>query len=206
MARKQKKYDYLYKTTNNITSKYYYGMHSTDDLNDGYFGSGKRLRYSINKYGKENHGIEILEFLENRKELIEREKEVINLNEIAKKDCMNLVVGGTGGFISHNGVKKGANVTNNKYVEEKKIWGSAGGKKTYLRHGVNKNFLKNRFDWTGKKHSEESKRKMTESSKGMGKGKNNSQHGTCWITNNSENKKIIKNEKIPNGWRLGRKT
>ena len=34
------KYHYLYKITNNITSEYYYGVHSTDDINDGYFESG----------------------------------------------------------------------------------------------------------------------------------------------------------------------
>jgi hypothetical protein len=33
-----------------------------------------------------------------------------------------------------------------------------------------------------------------------------SQFGTCWITNETENKKIKKTEIIPNGWRLGRKT
>lgn len=204
MARKQKKYHYLYKTTNNLNGKYYYGMHSTHNLSDGYLGSGKRLRYSINKYGKENHSVEVLEFFENRKLLGQREKEVINLNEIAKKDCMNLVVGGTGGFISKTGVKKGAKITNFKYKEEKKSWGSIGGKNSYLKHGVNKNFLKNRCDWTNKKHSEESKIKMSESSKGMGKGCKNSQFKTCWITDGNVNMKIKKGEKILKGWKLGR--
>jgi len=31
----------------------------------------------------------------------------------------------------------------------------------------------------------------------------NSQFGTCWITNETENKRIKKIEIIPNGWRLG---
>ena len=52
------KYHFLYKTTNLINGKYYYGMHSTYKLNDGYLGSGKILRYSIRKYGKENFSIE----------------------------------------------------------------------------------------------------------------------------------------------------
>nr|MDA3778656.1 hypothetical protein [Bacteroidales bacterium] len=102
MARKEKTYHFIYKTTNLLNGKYYYGMHSTNNLNDGYLGSGKRLRYSINKYGKENHKCEIIEFLLNRKLLKEREKEIVNLNEIAKIDCLNLKIGGEGGFIDEN--------------------------------------------------------------------------------------------------------
>ena len=70
MAKKKygtfKKYHFIYKTTNLLSGKYYIGMHSTDDLNDGYLGSGTLLRRSLNKYGKENHSIEILEFLNSR--------------------------------------------------------------------------------------------------------------------------------------------
>ena len=53
MARKEKKYHFIYKTTNLLTGRYYIGMHSTDNLEDGYLGSGKRLRHSVNKYGKD---------------------------------------------------------------------------------------------------------------------------------------------------------
>lgn len=36
-----KKYNYVYKTTNSINGRFYYGVHSTDDLNDGYLGSSE---------------------------------------------------------------------------------------------------------------------------------------------------------------------
>ena len=82
--RKQKQFHFIYKTTNLLSGKYYIGMHSTDNLDDGYLGSGRRLRYSINKYGKENHHREILEYCKTREELKSRETEIVNLNEIAK--------------------------------------------------------------------------------------------------------------------------
>jgi len=78
MARKEKNIHYIYKTTCDITGRWYIGMHSTYNLEDGYIGSGKTLRRSIRKYGKENHTKEILEFLENREDLAKREKEIVN--------------------------------------------------------------------------------------------------------------------------------
>lgn len=218
MARKEKQYHFIYKTINLLNEKYYYGMHSTNDLNDGYLGSGKRLRRSINKYGKENHKREIIEFLPDRKSLIEREKEIVNLNEIAKENCMNLIVGGKGGFISKDGVKKGRattdNIMINKYGDN---WRSIIFKNYYnnlsddefkikIKKTIETN-RKNGFNYKtmlNKKLSEETKKKMSESSKGMGMGENNSQFGTCWITNGIINKKINKFENIPNGWYKGR--
>jgi hypothetical protein len=92
--RKEKKYHYIYKTTCNVTEKYYLGMHSTDKLDDGYLGSGRRLKYSINKYGKNNHTKEILEYSNNREELRLREAEIVTLDEISKENCLNLNIGG----------------------------------------------------------------------------------------------------------------
>ena len=69
MPRKQHSHHYIYKTTCTVTGRYYIGMHSTSNLEDGYVGSGKRLWLSIRKYGLENHEREILEFLEDRNAL-----------------------------------------------------------------------------------------------------------------------------------------
>jgi len=95
-----KKYHYIYKTTCLTTNMFYIGMHSTNNLEDEYFGSGTILKRSIKKYGKENHLCEILEFLPNRKELISREKQIVNRDFIKNTKCMNLMEGGNGGFIS----------------------------------------------------------------------------------------------------------
>ena len=95
-----KKYNYIYKTTCTITGNFYIGMHSTNNPNDGYMGSGTILKRSINKYGKQNHIFEILEFLPDRNKLILREREIVNRNFIKIPECMNIMEGGKGGFIS----------------------------------------------------------------------------------------------------------
>lgn len=212
MARKEKQYHFIYKTTNLLNGKYYYGMHSTNNLNDGYYGSGRRLKYSLNKYGKENHIVEQIEFLPDRKSLIEREKEVVNLNEIAKNNCMNLTLGGEGGFISLEGCKRGGlssiKIHQLKYDTNRQYRNYINEKR---REEINKRknagtFIswQNTYSWTGKYHTKKTKLKIGQANSIKQKGEKNSQYGTHWITNNFENKKIKKTEIIPDGWKLGR--
>ncbi len=94
MEHKRKKYHYLYKTTNLMNNKYYYGIHSTNNLEDGYLGSGKRLRYSIRKYGKDNFKKEILSYYNSREELSNAEKTIITKDILQDKYCMNIIYGG----------------------------------------------------------------------------------------------------------------
>lgn len=94
----RRKHHYIYKTTCLETNKYYIGMHSTDDLEDGYLGSGKVLWYSIKKHGKENHIREILEFLPDRKSLTNREQQIINEEILNDPMCLNIRLGGHGNF------------------------------------------------------------------------------------------------------------
>jgi len=212
MARKERQYHFIYKTTNLLNGKYYYGMHSTDNLNDGYYGSGRRLRRSLNKYGIENHVVEIIEHLPNRKSLIEREKEIVNLNEIAKNNCMNLVLGGEGGFISLEGCKRGGlrsiKIHQFKYDTDEQYRNYINAKR---REEINKRknigtFISwnNTYSWIGKHHTEKTKLKIGQTNSIKQKGNKNSQYDTCWITNGIENKKIKKIENVPNGWNLGR--
>lgn len=84
----------IYKITNVINQKYYIGKHQTKDLNDGYMGSGKILKYAIAKYGIENFRKEILHVFDTEEEMNAKEKELIVISE----QTYNLHEGGHGGF------------------------------------------------------------------------------------------------------------
>ena len=207
----RRKYHYIYKTTCIITERFYIGMHSTDNLEDGYVGSGKRLWHSINKHGKENHVCQILEFLPDRKSLAEREKEIVNIELIGEELCMNLKLGGEGGLSNKEHADK-FHEGGSRYMKEK--WKNPLFKK-YMSNAIsNQRILEykngtrdnpNKGHWNGKVHSEQTIQKMKDSKKDHGTGTSNSQYGKCWITNEIESKKIYKGDTIPEGWRLGRK-
>ncbi len=216
MARQERKFHYIYKITCKVTNKFYVGMHSTDNLNDGYFGSGTRLAYSKRKHGLDNHIKEILEFLTDRESLKARETEIITEDFIKDPLCMNLKPGGYGGFCNEThrqnfyAAGNTAAITrlkelqhNNEWVNwnkqiHKTKWGSIDYRNKMFLIFLNNNPFKN------KQHSEETKQLMREKAN-QRVGNKNSQYGTCWITNELENKKIRKGESIPDGWHLGRK-
>ena len=96
IMKKSKKYHYIYKITNNINGKYYIGVHSTDDLHDGYFGSGNAIKVAIKKYGKENFTKEILEFVNSEKEKYQRERELVTEDIVNDPQSYNMTIGGSG--------------------------------------------------------------------------------------------------------------
>ena len=194
----RKKYHYIYKTTNLLSGRYYVGMHSTDDLNDGYVGSGKRLKASIKKHGIENHQFEILEFVDSREELAAREGQLVTMKEVLSKDCMNLKVGGIGGFpLSAKRLFK----EKMKDFDFKSAFSAkcSESMKRQYKEGTRKPTPPN---WTGRKHKLESIEKIKEAKKGKTLGENNSQFGSFWITDGEKNKKT--KSEIPEGWYRGR--
>jgi hypothetical protein len=149
-----KKYNYIYVTRCIISDTFYVGMHSTNNLEDGYLGSGKRLHNSINKYGKENHTIEILEHFKNRKDVSIREKELVNENLLKDPKCMNIVLGGDGGYnlkaVEINKLKKGK-----KYEQIFKTAEMVEHRKKIARDNYSKSIEKYNFKNIDKdKHSE----------------------------------------------------
>ena len=212
MSKNKIKYHFLYKTTNLINSKYYYGMHSTYKLDDGYLGSGKMLRYSIRKYGKENFSIELIEFFSSREDLIDAEIKLITEEMVVdNKLCMNLKKGGIGGIISeehHRNMCIGSSIyQKNKWLDDE--YRSKMSLIYSIRMKNNHINKKIKYvSFSNKKHSSDTKELMSLIRKGTGIGEKNSQFGTCWITKEGENKKIKKElleNYIKDGWIKGRK-
>ena len=98
----------VYKTTNIINRKYYIGTHVTNNPTDSYLGSGTRLAKSIKKYGKESFYKEILFDCTSEEEMFRKENELVNETVLKDKQCLNLIVGGKGGFsyINKSGIAK----------------------------------------------------------------------------------------------------
>jgi hypothetical protein len=175
-------------------------MHSTDDLDDGYLGSGNQLRKAIRKHGKENFKREILEFCSSREELHLKESELITMKEIRDRECMNMKVGGIGGWPQSANESFKKRIKSDPELRQKFI---------DLANRLNESGKAHVWDGTefkGKKHTEETLRKMREShAKRNNTAEHNSQYGTMWITNEKENLKIKKDQPIPEDYRKGRK-
>ena len=208
----------IYKTTHLDSGWVYIGKHQTKDLNDGYLGSGKLILQAISYYGKENFSKEILYIFETEEEMNAKEAELVTEEFCSQPGNFNLCPGGKGGwgYINSNEEIRNianANMTNtfvnrygvtcpSKLPKVKKVL-SIKSRETILEsHRLGK-FTKNNF--LGKTHSNEWKKEQSERKKIQSKGSGNSQFGTMWITNGTENKKIKKTDTVPEGYRKGRK-
>jgi hypothetical protein len=167
----------IYKVTNKLNGKIYIGSHKTKKLDDGYMGSGTYLKRSIEKHGLENFNKEILHVFETSDEMYKKEAEIVNEDFLMNENSYNMKIGGFGGFNYLNSIEN--NPTH------KKEHGLKCHEATMKKYGVlslnelgnNKKITSERLKilhkegkvkydtFTGKKHSEETKRKMRESHK-----------------------------------------
>lgn len=85
---------YFYKITNQINGKYYFGVHSTSNINDGYMGSGVALKRAYKKYGIGNFIKEILYYFDNAEEMYAFEEQYVNDELVNDSQCYNMVIGG----------------------------------------------------------------------------------------------------------------
>lgn len=202
----------IYKITNKINSKYYIGKHRTKDLDDGYMGSGKLLKRAIEKYGIENFTKEIIFVFDNEYEMNNKEKELVVISE----KTYNLCEGGRGGFSYINSVywTKEKRALRNKRIspfgKNIKIHQMGGKARARIHPNLSReiaieNHKKKILGFYGRQHSLASREKMKGKRKNS-TGERNSQYGTMWITNGSQNKKIKSDAKIPEKWYKGRVT
>lgn len=216
MPRPQKKYHYIYKTTCKITGKFYVGMHSTDDLDDGYLGSGKILGYSRHKYGDENHVREIVEMLPSREALKAREKEIVNEELLADPLNINLKYGGDGGWdhldkavILKNTAKATLGFSKKFQSDEhfRNRFRQTLTERVHKRRDDGETFFPGSSKFLGKTHTEDARKRISAAAKVNQRGERNSQFGTCWVTNGSAKKIRIDDldYHLSIGYRRGRK-
>lgn len=199
-----KQYNYIYKITNLTNGKIYIGKHSTDNLDDGYFGSGKRLKCAIRKYGIENFEKEIIAFCYTEDELNRQERFYIrDFNSMDSSVGYNMTHGGNGAVrlirteehrkkisLSNTG-KKLSEETRRKISESKK--GKHIGPKSEESKRKTSNSLK------GRKRPEETIKKMSDSLKGRipwNKGKTN-------VISEETRQKMIDSHKGKTAWNKG---
>ena len=91
-----KKYHIVYKTTNIVNNKIYVGLHSTDNIQDRYLGSGWVLKDAIKKYGRDKFVKEILYVFHTREEARIKEAEIVDEEFCKRLDTYNLTIGGMG--------------------------------------------------------------------------------------------------------------
>lgn len=89
-----KKYNFLYLTKNLINKKIYIGVHSTNNLKDGYLGSGKHLLRAIEKYGKENFKRYILVTSSDLTLIYKLEHQIVTQDFVRKDFNYNIEIGG----------------------------------------------------------------------------------------------------------------
>ena len=217
-------YYLIYKTTNKINGKYYIGMHKTNNIDDDYIGSGTYFRKALKKYGRENFEREILEFCNSEEEMRKAEIRYITEDVVNDKNSYNLKLGGSGGWDYVNKIltdserKRITKIALDGFKEKFKdpVWRERycqNMKKIFSSEAIKNKMSKEQKEyfktppgtWTGKHHTEKSKKKIGEANSKSQRGIKNSQYGTCWISNTLIKKSIKINkeflfEYIIEGW------
>lgn len=177
-------YYIIYEITCKINSKIYVGCHATNNLNDGYLGSGKYIKSAIKKYGKENFDRKILHFFDNAETMFEKEREIVSEDFVNSDMTYNLVVGGFGGFkvLDVNEWRVKLKESSAKRVNKQPMLNKTHSEKTKQqmsdsnkgRPAWNKGLP---GTWISKTHTDESKKKISENRKGLTAGENNPMYG-----------------------------
>jgi len=212
----------VYKTLNTVKGEYYIGIHITDDIEDDYLGSGKRLKYSIEKYGREIFKKEILAVFDNPYEMFKMEADLVNEETLKDPLCLNLKVGGFGSWkLKDKTVLYSSEHQTKRSPFNKKEWRerNASNIAEWSKKGLNNaqlTFAKKReIGWRSKgslgyRHTDEHKLRMSTIMSKAQSGEQNSNFGKVWIFSLDEKKSMTVpkedvNSWLGKGWQVGRK-
>lgn len=206
-----KLYNFVYITTNNINGDYYIGKHSTDNLNDGYIGSGVVLNRAIKKYGRSNFTMSVLQYFDTEEEAYQYEYEIVTEDEVNNPHCYNITIGGKGGIKLYN-LSDSAKLQHKIYYSkpENRLHASIKSKEAWSKPEIRKKYLNSMHKASLKpevkqnrsnaqkiaQNRQETKIKKSNARKGKApwnKGKKTGQDtfkNTIWINNGFYNKRI----------------
>jgi group I intron endonuclease len=179
-------YYIVYQITNKVNNKIYIGAHKTDNLADGYMGSGKLIIRAIKKYDIDNFSKEILFIFDNADDMYKKERDLVTESFVEDSMTYNIKPGGRGGCATVMSDET------RKLLSERSI----GIKKT-KEHTENIRRAK-----TGSKNpmygvAPWNKNKPGYSTKKLGQKRK-------WITDGVQSKQTLREFPIPEGWRKGR--
>jgi hypothetical protein len=147
----------VYETTNLINGKKYIGVHSTDNLDDGYLGSGKLLKKAIKKYGIDSFQRIILVECKKSEDMFAAESMLVTKEWVNDPNTYNLKIGGEGGW---------------DYVNKNPHLRWCGEKRKLQSLKMKERTLSGKWSpkacgigFTGKTHSIESRKKISEKSR-----------------------------------------
>jgi group I intron endonuclease len=199
------KYYYIYKIVNLYNKKCYVGFHATNKEyeNDNYYGSSNIVKDLIDKHGAQKFVMGIIEYI-NPKEWREKEQFWIKeMNSHVSREGYNLTFGGDGclGLQWTEDQKSKLRKPNKRHSE------FMTGRTSPRKGVVLDQELKDRISKSheGLKQSDKTKENKNESIKLFYKNNPTIFIKRCWITNESLEMRIHKEDKIPDGWRRGRK-
>lgn len=199
------KYHYFYKIICKNSDEYYYGVHSTKNLNDGYCGSGKKLNKMYLQIGNTQLNFEkqILKFFETDDLMYQYERIVVDYELLKDIKCLNIVIGG----------KQNNNIKRNyirMFFNDKTINVNKELENDFLQHGWKRGMSPNDICVYVHNDNETLKIKKGELSyyllNGYIKGKHKNDKPVC-INNSIIEIKVNRNklnEYLNNGWHIGR--